>query len=125
MSPDAGTTDRYVDGRDITHFAAIVRTSVLGNGTGVTKLEIIAASDAAGTDLTVIKDSGALTLTTIAKWAMEECSMEEVKAIGDAAGVNLRYIAARITTNGSTDEATVIYFAIPVREYLNLTPATT
>ena len=61
----------------------------------------------------------------LADWLIEECSMDEVRHLGDAAGVNLRYVAGRITSSNSGDEAIVVYFAIPNRKYLNRTPATT
>ena len=125
VTPDGGTTDRYVDGRDISHFAAIAIQTVIGSASGITKLEIIAASDTAGTDLAVIKDSGTVDADALADWLMEECSMEEVAQIAATNGTNLRYLAARVTQSNSGDEAIVVYFAIPNRKYLNRTPATT
>lgn len=125
VTPDAGTTDRYVDGRDLERFAVIAIQTVIGSNSGITKLEIVAASDTAGTDLTVIKDSGTVDADALADWLIEECSMDEVRHLGDAAGVNLRYVAGRLTSSNSGDEAIVVYFGIPNRKYLNLTPATT
>lgn len=125
VTPDAGTTDRYVDGRDIDRFAVIAIQTVIGSSSGITKLEIIAASDTAGTDLTVIKDSGTVDADALADWLMEECSMDEVRHAGDAAGVDLRYVAGRITQSNAGDEAIAVYFALPKNRYLNRTPATT
>lgn len=125
VTPDGGTTDRYVDMRDHERFAAIAIQTVIGSSSGITKLEIVAASDTAGTDLTVIKDSGTVDADALADWLMEECSADEIAQAGAASGLNLRYAAARVTSSNSGDEAIVVYFAIPNRKYLNLTPATT
>lgn len=125
VSADGGTTGRYVDGRDIERFAVIAIQTVIGSSSGITKLEIIAAEDTAGTNATVIKDSGTVDADALCDWLMEECSMDEVAHIGAAAGLNLRYLAGRITQSNAGDEAIAVYFAIPNRKYLNLTPATT
>lgn len=124
-SPDGGTTQRWVDLKEYSHFAAIAIQTVIGSSSGITKLEIVAASDTAGTDITSIKDSGTVDADALCDWLMEECSAEEVAHIGAAAGLNLRYVAARITQSHAGDEAVIVYHAIPVRKYLNHTPATT
>jgi hypothetical protein len=124
-TPDGGTTDRYVDMRDYSHFAAIAIQTVIGSSSGITKLEIIAASDTAGTDLVVIKDSGTVDADALADWLVEECSAEEVAFAADAAGTDLRYVAARVTQSNSGDEAIVVYLGESKRPCLNLTPATT
>ena len=125
VTPDGGTTDRYVDGNTIERFAALAIQTVIGSASGITKLEIIAASDTAGTDLAVIKDSGTVDADALADWLIEECTMEEVAQIASDNGTNLRYVAARVTQSNSGDEAIVVYFAEPKRQYLNQTPATT
>lgn len=125
VSPDAGTTDRYFDMRDYDQFAVIAIQTVIGSSSGITKLEIVAASDTAGTDLTVIKDSGTVDADALCDWLMEECSAEEVSHLGAAGGVNLRYVAGRITQSNSGDEAIAIYIGCPKRKHLDLTPATT
>jgi hypothetical protein len=125
VTPDGGTTDRYVDGRDIERFAVIAIQTVIGSSSGITKLEIIAADDTSGTNLTVIKDSGTVDADALADWLIEECSMDEVRHLSDAAGYNLRYVAGRITSSNSGDEAIVVYFAIPNRKYADRTPSTT
>lgn len=124
-TPDGGTTDRYVDMRDHEHFAAIAIQTVIGSSSGITKLEIVAASDEAGTDLAVVKDSGTVDADALCDWLMEECSAEEVAQLGSDNGTALRYVAARVTQSNSGDEAVVVYLAKPKRAYLNLTPATT
>src|SRR5512146_2114398 len=67
-SPDGGTTKRYVDLRDYDHFAVLAMAETL-TGSGITKVEIVAAEDAAGTNVTAIKDSGTVALDTIGDWA--------------------------------------------------------
>ena len=125
VTPDGGTTDRYVDMRDYEHFACAAVATIFGGASGITKLEIIAASDTAGTDLAVIKDSGTVDADAIGDWLMEECSAEEVAQLASDNGTNLRYVAGRVTCSNSGDEAAIMYFGIPKRAYLNHTPATT
>jgi hypothetical protein len=124
VGPDGGTTIRYVDMRDYSDFAvAAMSTDLTGNG--ITKLEIVASADTAFTSVTVIKDSGTVAADAEFDWVMEQCTAEEVAQEGADAGVELRYVAGRITEANSADEAVVVYFGIPKRAYLNLTPATT
>lgn len=123
-SPDGGTTIRYVDMRDFTHLAVTLFTTVLG-GNGPTKLEIVASETTAFSAVTVIKDSGTIAADAFGDWVMQECSAEEIAHLGEAAGLNLRYVAARITCHHSGDEAIVTYIGMPVRKYADLTPATT
>lgn len=125
VTPDGGTTDRYVDMRDHERFAAIAIATIFGGASGITKLEIVAASDTSGTDLTVIKDSGTVDADALCDWLIEECSADEIAQAGAASSLNLRYAAARITCSNSGDEAIVVYFTYPNRRYLNQTPATT
>lgn len=125
VTPDGGTTDRYVDMRDYERFAAIAIQTIIGSASGITKLEIVAASDTAGADLTVIKDSGTVDADALADWLMEECSADEIAQASAASALNLRYVAARVTQSNSGDEAVVVYFACPNRPHLDLTPATT
>lgn len=109
-SADGGTTIKYVDMQAYHRLLAIVIQTVLG-GTGVVKLEIVASATTAFTSVTVIKDSGAIVLNALGEWAIQECTAEEIAQLGEAAGVNLRYAAARITTQHAGDEAIVGYIA--------------
>lgn len=124
-TPDGGTTQRWVDMRDYERFYAAAIQTVIGSSSGITKLEIVAASDTAGTDITVIKDSGTVDADALADWLCEECSADEIAHAGSAAGVALRYAAARITQSHAGDEALVHYFAISNRPAKDLTPSTT
>lgn len=125
VSSDAGTTDRYMDMRDLSHFAVIATNGAL-TGAGITKLEIVAATDTSGTNLTVIKDSGTVAADALGDWVMEECTAEEVAQEGaDAGVVGLRYVAGRLTLANSSDESIVTYIGVSKRPGLDLTPAST
>jgi len=117
-TPDGGTTERWVDLRDYDKFAAAVCATVFG-GTGPVLLEIVAseAEDETDASVTIIKTSGAIVLNALAEWYILECTAEEVVQLGEAAGYNLRYVAARITTQNAGDEAVVVYLATPRRPH--------
>lgn len=123
-SPDGGTTIRYVDMRGYHRLLAAVCQTVLG-GNGVTKLEIVASATTAFSSVTVIKDSGTIALNALGEWAVLECTSDEIAQLGEAAGVNLRYAAARITCHHAGDEALVTYIATDaVFKHLDKTAAT-
>lgn len=124
-TPDAGTTERWFDMRDFGVFVAAAMAGAL-TGNGITKLEIVAADDVAGTNLTVIKDSGVLAADAQGDWAVEECTAEEVRQLSEDNGYNLRYVAARLTVQNAADEAQVVYLGCEPRfRRADLTPATT
>lgn len=124
-TPDGGTTDRYMDMRDLEVFGAIAIQTVIGSSSGITKLEIVAAEDTSGTNIQVLKDSGTVDADALADWLMEEVTAEEVAQLADSSGYDLRYVAARVTQSNSGDEAIVVYVGKSKRPHLNLTPATT
>jgi len=125
VSPDGGTTVRSVDMRDYEHFSVKVMATIFG-GNGPTKVEIVAADDAAlATNLVVIKDSGVIEADAMGDWAIETCTAAEIAQEGSDNGSNPRYVGGRITCHHSGDEAVVVYFAIPNRPQLDLTPQTT
>ena len=111
-SPDGGTTKRYVDMRDFDVFAGIVFATIMG-GSGPTLAELVAAEDADGTNVTAIKTSGTVALTTIGDWAALECTAEEIAQLGRASGYALRYVGVRVTCQNAGDEAVVTY----IRDY--------
>ena len=124
VTPDAGTTRRWYDMRDASHFMAAAMSSTL-TGNGITKLEIVAADDTSGTNTIVIKDSGTVAADAVGDWVQQECSAEEIAQEGADNGSSPRYVAARITMANSADEAVVAYIAKGNRPHLDLTPATT
>jgi hypothetical protein len=109
VTPDGGTTQRWVDMANYGSFSAIAMTSVLG-GNGITKLEILAndKSDGSGTDV-VIKDSGTVAADAVGDYVVEECTAEELAQEGADNSVNLRYVCARLTCHHAGDEAVVTY----------------
>jgi hypothetical protein len=108
VTPDAGTTERWVDMRDYGCFAAIAMSSTL-TGNGISLLEIVAADDTSGTNVTVIKTSGAVVCDAVGDYVVEECTAEEVRQESEDGGYALRYVAARLTVANAADEAVVTY----------------
>ncbi len=125
VTPDNGTTSRWVDMGDHDHFAALVMQTIIGSGSGITKLEIVAADDTSETNITVIKDSGVVDADAMGDWLMEACTAAEVAQESSDGGFNLRYVAARITHSDVGDEAVAVYFAVPNQKYLDRTAQTT
>lgn len=123
-SPDGGTTLRYVDMSVFRHFAAVALVTIPAAG-ALTLLEIIASEATTMASPEVIKTSGTIAADAVGDWAMEECSAEEVAAIGATAGKSLRYVAARLTMSNAGAEAVVTHIALPVYPRRDLTPATT
>jgi hypothetical protein len=114
VTPDAGTTERWVDMRDAESFAVLAMSSTL-TGAGITLLEIVAADDTAGTNITVIKTSGAVVADAVGDYVVEECTASEVRQESEDAGATLRYVAGRITVANSADEAVVTYIRSGLR----------
>ena len=124
-TPDAGTTERWFDMRDFSNFLVSAMSSAL-TGAGISLLEIVAADDTAGTNVTQVKTSGAIVADAVGDWATLECSAEEVRDLAANAGTTLRYVAARLTMVNAADEAVVMYMGCGARFPRNdLTPATT
>jgi hypothetical protein len=114
--PDGGTTIRYVDMKDYSNLAVMVKPNIVGGG-GVTKVELVASATTAFSAVTVVKDSGVVAGDSLEDNVFLECSDSEVVHLG----ATLRYVAARITCGTASDEATVTYVAIPKRKYTGLT----
>lgn len=107
-SADGGTTPIWVAMRDYGVFAVQARPTVVG-GNGITLLEIVGATDSAGTDVTVILAHAASTTTTLSKYLNLEVTDEQVNEVGKAASKNFTHVAARLTMATNTDEANVTY----------------
>ena len=110
VTPDGGTTERWVDMRDYESFAVVAMSSAL-TGNGISKLEIVANTLSDGTGTTVvIKDSGAVVADAVGDFVVEECTAEELAQEGaDNSNIILRYVAARLTVANGADEAVVTY----------------
>lgn len=109
-SGDGGTTINYQDMRDFENFAAIAMLS-LKAGNGITKLEIVASAATTFSAVTVIKDSGTVAADAVGDFVCLECSAKEIAQAATDAGVDLRYVAARLTCQNAGDEAVVTYIA--------------
>lgn len=97
----------FLDLRDFDSFAVIAMLAAK-TGNGITKLEIVAAEDSAGSsNLTVIKDSGTVAADALGDYVVQECTAAEIAQLGRASGYALRYVAARVTLHNAADVAAV------------------
>ena len=122
-SADGGTTEKWLDMRDYRGFAVMVAPGAM-TGAGITQVEIVASETADETDssVTVIKDSSTVAADALGDYVFLECTAEEIAHA--ASTYALRYVAARITLDNAADEATVIYFGIPLKPHDGLTATT-
>ena len=124
VTPDGGTTKRWVDMRDFDVFGVIAMSSAL-TGNGISLLEIVASDSSDGsTNITQIKTSGAVVAVAVGDFVGEECLAEEIAQEGSDIGVDLRYVAARLTVANAADEAVVTYIRRAIRKRLDLTADT-
>ncbi len=119
-SPDGGTTIRYADMKDYEWFGVEARPTIVG-GNGITKLEIVASASTAFSSVVVVKETAAIQADSLNDTVFLECTAEEVSQLASDAGVDYRYVAARLTNATNTDEANVCYIAKPRRCYSGLT----
>lgn len=120
-SPDGGTTQRWVAMENFGGFAVIAKPTVVG-GNGLTLLEIVAATDSAGTDVTVVLAHAATVANSLDEYVYLEVTAAQIKEVGDAASKAFTHAAARLTMATNTDEASVVYVRFAPRyAYLNLT----
>lgn len=95
--------------RDYCGFAVIAMSSTL-TGAGITLLEIVASDDALGvTNVTQIKTTGTVAADAVGDFVVLECTDDEIRQASEAAGLALRYVAARLTLANAADEAVVTY----------------
>src|SRR5690606_36923391 len=113
VSADGGTTKKYLDMRDYLNFAVSAALSVPGTSGAITKLEIVASATDDFASVVVVKDSGAVDADAVGDFLVEECTAEEVAQLGTDNGVDLRYVAGRLTMDAADAEAAVTYIAIP------------
>ena len=102
----------------------VLSSFLAANSKGVTVVEIVAAVDTANTNITQIKTSGAVNMANanLSDYTALECTAEEIEQLGQAAGVSLRYVAARITTTENNSLSAVTYMlADSKRPAANLT----
>lgn len=124
-SPDGGTTKRVVPLALYELFGVNAMTSVSASSSGVTLLEIVGCTDSAGSNPTVVVSSGTVAATAVNNNVFVECTAAQVKEVGDAAGLVLTHVAARVTCSNAGDEAVVTYLrGNPKFTASGLTPAT-
>ena len=127
ISADGGTTEKWIDMRDYDQIAFLLIVTA-GTAFSGTLLEIVAseAEDETDTSVTQIKTSGAITVNSLAKGAIVECTDSEINSIGKAAGYDLRYATARVTLagHGNDNEGQVVVFAHAKQPHDAVTGAT-
>jgi hypothetical protein len=109
VTPDGGTTKRYVPLALYELFGVACMTSVSASSSGATLVDIVAATDVLGTDVTTVVSSGAVVADAVGDFVFVECTAAQVKEVGDAAGKAFTHVAARITCSNSGDECVVTY----------------
>lgn len=119
-----GTLIRWVPMRDFGVFAVIAKPNIIG-GDGLTLLEIVGATDAAGSDIEVILSSGVVAGNALDDYVFLEVTDEQINEVGKAAGHNFTHVAARLTMGTNTDEATVVYIRWLPKRATNAMTATT
>lgn len=108
-SPDGGTTKRYLAMKDYEGFAVACMTSVSASSSGATLVDIVGATDSAGTNVTTVVSSGAVVADAVGDFVYVEASAEQINEVGKAAGYNFTHVGARITCSNSGDECVVTY----------------
>lgn len=108
---DPNTTDAtavaWVDMKDFSKFIASFFRTV---GTSNITFIIQGSADAAGgTPSTIITKTVASQPNAVGDYIFAECTAEQIRQVGDAAGKVLRYISATISFGTNTDEGVVTY----------------
>ena len=106
-SPDGGTTKRYVPLANFELFAGYVMATIATGGP--TLVDIVAATDSAGTNVTTVVSSGTVAADAVGDFVAVECTAAQVKEVGDAAGFAFTHVGIRITCGNSADECAVTY----------------
>jgi hypothetical protein len=121
VSADGGTTLKYLDLRDYDKVGVLCVSTIFGDSTDVTLLEIIASDTVAFTNKVVVKTSGTIALSAIPDQAWLECSAEEVQHL--ATTYDLRYVTARVTCGHAGHEAVVVLMGHARRPHTAITPS--
>ncbi len=108
VSTDGGTTKNYLPMANYENFLVGVMNSVSTSSSGPTLVEILAATDATGTNATAVVTSGAVTSVTLGDNIFVECNADQIREVGAAAGYNFTHVTARITCSNSGDECVVL-----------------
>jgi hypothetical protein len=122
VSADGGTTLKYLDLRDYDAFGILCVSTIFGDSSDVTLLEIIASDAVAFSNKVVVKTSGTIALNAIPDAAWLECTAEEVQHL--ATTYDLRYVTGRITCGHAGHECIVILMGHARRPHTAITPST-
>jgi glutamate 5-kinase len=98
----------WVDMRDFESFlAGYLRTS----GTGGLTYKILANAQSDGTGTDVIIKTGTAVPDAVDDYCFLECNSQEVREVGDAAGVagQVRYVSLNLTNATALDRGSVVY----------------
>ena len=116
-SRDGGTTKQVVDMLEYCEFLVKATVETVG-GSGLTQLEIVAATDSAiSSGVTQIKTT-TIAGDAVGDTAVLECTDQDLQAVGVA---DLRYVAARLTMATASDECAVAYVAKSKRPHRDIT----
>lgn len=108
-SPDGGTTKRYVAMENYELFAGLCMTSVSASSSGATLVDIVAAEDSSGTNVTTVVSSGTVAADAVGDFVAVECTAAQIKEVGDAGGFTFTHVGVRITCSNAGDECVVTY----------------
>jgi len=126
VTPNSTPTPQWVSMENYEYFFLSACNAVL-TGTGLTLLEIVAATDSSGTNIQQIVSSGALTGSLVLNGASLEIEAGQLEEIRASAGLTLPllWVAGRITMNNASDVMSVTYLRSGAkRPFLNLSPLT-
>ena len=103
------------------HISISGMTTVSASSSGISKVEIIAADDAALTTNVVVVEEASATADAVGDTIVVEATAEQIGKLADDNGYDTRYAGARLTCSNSGDEAAVTYVALAERPQLDLT----
>ncbi len=115
VTPDGGTTKRLVSLVNYEWFGVACMTSVSASSSGATLVDIVGATDSAGTNATTIVSSGAVVADAVGDFVFVECTAAQVKECGDTAGYAFTHVGARVTCSNAGDECVVTYLRMAPR----------
>lgn len=107
LTPDSGTTKIWVPMQGFDAIVAQVLNFTSTSSSGPTLVDIVAATDSSGTNVTTIVSSGTLASITAGDYMFVEATAEQINEVGKAAGYNFTHVSVRITTSNSSDAQAV------------------
>lgn len=108
-SPNGGTTKRYLPIALYENFAGLCMTSVSASSSGPTLVDLVAATDSDGTNVTTVVSSGTVAADAVGDFVAVEATAAQIKEVGVAAGYTFTHFGIRITCSNSGDECVVTY----------------